>query len=186
MPPLLVPLRSSALVAVHPPAPDEHSPSVYLASLATGSRRAMQSALETIAALLTSGRCTALTLPWPLLRAQHTLAVRAALAECYAPATANKMLSALRGTLKAAWRLGQMATDDYQRAIDLPPVRGETLPRGRALQASFARCSKRAPMIRRPMERATRRFLRCCMAPDFAGPKWWRSTGATTRPKAAN
>ncbi len=95
----------------------------------------MKSALETIATLLTSGRCTALTLPWPLLRAQHTLAVRAALAERYAPATANKMLSALRGTLKAAWRLGQMATDDYQRAIDLPPVRGETLPRGCALSS---------------------------------------------------
>ncbi len=62
----------------------------------------MQSALETIAALLTSGRCTALTLPWPLLRAQHTLAVRASLAERYAPATTNKMLAALRGTLKAA------------------------------------------------------------------------------------
>ena len=128
---------------------DRHAPLVYLASLATGSRRSMHAALETIAALLTGGRCDASTLPWPSLRYQHTAAVRSALAERYAPATANRMLSALKGVLKAAWRLGQMPTDEYQRAIDIPSVRGETLPRGRALSpgelyALFAACSRDA------------------------------------------
>lgn len=125
---------------------DEHPAAVYLASLAYGSRRAMRGALDTVAALLTSGRCDAQTLQWSALRYQHTQAVRAALAERYAPATANKMLAAVRGVLKAAWRLGQMPGEEYQRAADLPAVRGETLPAGRALsvaelRAIFAACA---------------------------------------------
>jgi site-specific recombinase XerD len=35
--------------------------------------------------------------------------------------------------LKAAWNLGQIPTEEYHRAVNLPPVRGESLPRGRAL-----------------------------------------------------
>ena len=67
------------------------------------------------------------------LRYQHTAALRTVLAELYAPATANKMLAALRGVLKEAWRLGNMSAEEYHRAADLPSVRGTTLPRGRAL-----------------------------------------------------
>jgi hypothetical protein len=46
---------------------DQHAPSIYLASLAIGSRRTMRGALETIATVLTGGRCDAFTLPWPRL-----------------------------------------------------------------------------------------------------------------------
>jgi hypothetical protein len=35
------------------------------------------------------------TLDWAVLRFQHTAAIRSQLAERYAPATANKMLSAI-------------------------------------------------------------------------------------------
>ena len=118
---------------------DEQPGAVYLASLSVGSRRTMRAALHTVATLLTGGRCDAFSLQWGALRYQHAAAVRAILAERYAPATANKMLAALRGVLKAAWRLGQIPTDEYQRAVDLAPVRGETLPRGRALAAGEMR-----------------------------------------------
>lgn len=112
---------------------DQHPAAVYLAGLGVGSRRTMRQALDTIAGFLSSGADDALTLPWAELRSQHTDAIRAALADRYRPATANKMLSALRGVLKAAWRLGQMDAETYRRAIDLPPIKGTTLPAGRSV-----------------------------------------------------
>jgi len=129
----LAPAQDLALVAVEALSPDRHPAAVYVSSLAPGSRRTMRQALDVVAGLLTSGQATAETLDWPRLRYQHTQAVRAALAARYAPATANKMLAALRGVLREAWRLGYVSADDYHRAADLPAVRGTTLPRGRAL-----------------------------------------------------
>lgn len=114
---------------------DRHPAAVYLARLAPGSRRTMQDALDRIAGMLTGDRCDRWTLRWNALRYQHTQAVRSKLADQYEPATANKMLSALRGVLKEAWRLGQVDAESYHRAVDLPSVRGESPLRGRALTA---------------------------------------------------
>lgn len=110
-----------------------HPAKVYLATLGAGSRRTMREALNAIASLLTNGTCDALTLDWSKLRYQHTAAVRSVLMEKYSPATANKMLCALRRTLKEARRLGLMAAEDYDRAVDISSVRGTRLLRGRAL-----------------------------------------------------
>jgi site-specific recombinase XerD len=121
------------LLIIRPLAADRHPAAVYLARLAPGSRRTMSEALNTIAGLLTSYGCDMQALDWSALRYQHTAAVRALLADLYAPATANKMLAALRGVLQEAWRLGQMDAEEYRRAADLPSIRGTTLPRGRAL-----------------------------------------------------
>lgn len=105
---------------------DRHPALVYLASLAAGSRRTMRQALDVIAAELTGGRATLLTLPWHQLTYAHTAAVRSALAERYAAATANKMLAALKGVLKEAWRLGYVDAQTFHRAIDLKAVRGDS------------------------------------------------------------
>jgi hypothetical protein len=63
-------------------------------------------------------RC--LLVPWAALRFQHTSAIRAQLSEQYKPATVNKMSSALRGTLKAVYDLGQLTSDDDAKAMARP------------------------------------------------------------------
>jgi site-specific recombinase XerD len=112
---------------------DRHPAAVYLARLAPGSRRTMRGSLDTVASILTGGRADAMSVDWAKVRYSHTQAIRTLLAESYAPATANKMLSALRGVLRESWRLGGMSSEDFSRASDLDSVRGERLPRGRAL-----------------------------------------------------
>jgi integrase/recombinase XerC len=124
----------------------ENSPAaVYLASLRPSGRRTMLQKLNEIAQIAspqstsTNGEAAssvkpnAFTLHWHELRYQHTAAIRAVLQEKYKPATANTALSALRQVLKAAWRLGQMSAEEYQRAADQPAIKGKTLLRGRAL-----------------------------------------------------
>lgn len=123
--------------------PDRNPAAVYLRGLAGGhGRRTMRTALNRIAELAggtdADGRpaFTAETMPWHLLRYAHTRAIRETLASSYAPATANKHLSALRGVLREAWRLELLDAETYHRAVDLPGVRGSSLPRGRALEAN--------------------------------------------------
>ena len=130
-PTALAPMPAWDDVAVLSPEPlraDRHPALVYLAKLAPGSRRTMRQALDAIAAIVTQGRADAVTLPWQLLGYAHTAAIRAELAERYAPATANKMLAALRGTLKEAWRLGHLDVETYRRAVDVGAVRRSNVP----------------------------------------------------------
>jgi site-specific recombinase XerD len=108
--------------------------STYLARLAPGSRRGQLAALNTIARLLGKGSADAEGINWASLRYPQTAAIRVALSERYAPNTAKRMLAALRGILKECWRLGLMGHDEYARAADIAPVRGQLPPRGRALK----------------------------------------------------
>jgi integrase len=96
----------------------------YIMGLAAGSRPAQWSALLLVAGLLSGGRCTPLDLPWGEISYLHTNAVRAWLVEHRAPATAKRILAAVRGVLKEAWRLRLMDSEAYHRAIDIKPVRG--------------------------------------------------------------
>lgn len=106
----------------------EHPVVVYLAQLTSeDSVPAMKSSLGKIAALV-DARATAESLPWHQLRFQHTQAIRAALVRSYGPRTVNRMLSALRGVMKAAWQLGQITTDDYRRAMDFKGLKTTGLP----------------------------------------------------------
>ena len=98
------------------PPPSKHPVNVYVKHLGPGSRRAMSDALNTVARLLTDGQLDAQHLPWPALGHEHTAAVRAALAERYAPSNVNKHLSALKGVLRECWRFGYMDAEQYARA----------------------------------------------------------------------
>lgn len=136
------------VIASPPRSLDQHPAAVYLASLSVRSRRTMRGDLNTIAGLLSANAVDAFGLDWTQLRYAHCAAIRTALAERYAHTTANRMLSGLRGVLKAAWRLGQLPTEEYHRAIDLPAIKGETLPGGRLRWANCVPCLECATMVR--------------------------------------
>ncbi len=158
---------SSNLLPARPPAQDRHPALVYLASLSEGSRRTMRASLETIASLVSSDQADAWNLPWHELRYQHTAAIRSELAERYAPATANKMLSAMKGVIKECWRLGYISAEERDRAMDLSPVKGSTLPKGRSLspgerKALFDACAEDEKPVRGARDAALLAILYVC------------------------
>ena len=106
-------------------APDRNPAVVYLASLRSPrSQATMKSALNAVANLVAPGSDLE-SFAWGSLRYSHTQAIRALLASTCGAPTANQRLAALRGTLKAAWRLGYMNSDEYQWAVDFELVRAE-------------------------------------------------------------
>ena len=122
------------LIIIDPLPLDQHPAAVYLASLAPSGRVTQHAALNIIAGLLTSNY-DAFACDWSRIRFQHTTAVRSQLQDQYAPATVNKMLCALRMTLKAAWQLDQMTAEEYLKAASVTSVNGETILAGRGLSA---------------------------------------------------
>ncbi len=113
---------------------DQNPAAIYLASLRSSGRQTMRTGLNVSAHILSNGQHNALSLPWGELRYQHTAALRVQLQERYAPATTNKILSAVRRVLQEAWRLDQIPSEEYQRTIDFKNVSGKRLPKGRALK----------------------------------------------------
>jgi len=120
---------------------------VYLASLTATGRRSMTSRLASIAGLLGYAARPA-AVNWSALRFEHVAALRSRLQESgQSPASVNATICALRGVARAAWHLGQMSAEDYQRIADVRSVRGSRLPAGRALAqgeiaALFEACAR--------------------------------------------
>lgn len=110
-------------------AADKHPALVYLASLAESSRRPMAQSLQVIAGIL--GMDDYLLVPWGAMRYNVSQAIRTQLAEKYSAST-NRHLSALRGVLKEAWRLGYMSAEEYQRAVDLKAIKGQKVKQAEA------------------------------------------------------
>lgn len=108
----------------------------YLAGLAPSGRRGMTTALTQAAEYLTQGAGTIDTTPWQRLRADHVVALKAAMAERgAAPATVNRMVGALRGVARSCWRAGLITADDQQRIRDVPLSKARRLPAGRHVTA---------------------------------------------------
>jgi site-specific recombinase XerD len=93
----------------------------------------MRQSLDAIASVLTNGECDADTLNWASLRYQHTAAVQAVLVEKHSPATAKKMMCALKRVLREARKLGLMDAESYAIAVELPSIKSSKKLRGRAL-----------------------------------------------------
>ena len=128
---------------------DRHPVRVYLASLAPGSRRTMRHALDVVAGLLVPGS-TAVALPWSEVGYQHVAAVRARLAETYAPTTANKVLAALKGVVRQAFALGLTGAEQHARILAVKPVKGSRVMKGRAISQAeltdlFGTCDVTTP-----------------------------------------
>lgn len=152
--------KTEALIVLKPHAISEVSTlhaetnpaAVYLARLGSKSRRVQANALERIVSTLKPGTKAAivdvLSFPWGEMRYQYVQAVMTELRESsLAATTVNRTLSALKGVLQEAWRLGLMNSEDYHRAIDVKSVKSTRLPAGRALtrgelSALFYACSE--------------------------------------------
>jgi integrase/recombinase XerD len=111
---------------------------MYLKSLKSdASYPAQASALDAVAQLMTASVVDRSIFPWTSLTAAHLRAlVPALLRENYGPRTVNRMLSAVKGVLRAAWEAHAIDSDQYQRAMaiegestkDLEPA-GRWVPR---------------------------------------------------------
>ncbi|NEP10891.1 MAG: site-specific integrase [Symploca sp. SIO2C1] len=110
-----------------------HPAAVYLSTLGKGSRSTMRQSLNAIASMLSNGECDHLTLNWAALKYEHTVAVQGVLIERYEPATAQKMMCALRRVLREARKLRLIENEIYEAAVDLPPIKSTKNLRGRAL-----------------------------------------------------
>src|SRR5215216_3409041 len=82
---------------------DQQPALVYLAGLGRSSQRTMWDALTLVSGVLTAGQGSPVTLPWWTLRRQHVNAVRAWLIDHRSVATGQRVMAALRGTLKECW-----------------------------------------------------------------------------------
>ncbi len=133
MPPRLRQGEPESLRLTKPVPLSDHPAEVYLESLAEGSKPTMSHALNTMASIITEGKCDAVTLDWSKLRYKHTSRIRTQLKNRYDSATVNKMISALRRVLKEALRLDLIDYQDYLKAADLGKVAHKPKIRGRAL-----------------------------------------------------
>ena len=133
----------------------DHPAALYLARLAPSSRQTIRCVLGGVAQTLSAGRHTLWSLPWHQVRYPQMSALRAHLAATYAPATANLYMTAVRGVLAECWQLGLLSAEEKARACNLPSIRGERLPAGRAvavgeLRALLRACAEdRGPAARR-------------------------------------
>lgn len=143
----LVPISPIEITSIELLKADQHPVAVYLARLAPRSRIAMASTISVIVRMISNTEIPIEVFPWQSLRYQHVSALRSQLADIYSPARANGCLAALRGVMKECWQLGIITADEYNRIKAVPPVRGERLPKGRALshgeiRTLFLECSK--------------------------------------------
>ena len=121
---------------------------LHLQTIAEGSRRSVASSLHR-AAKIAEGHphANGIRYPWHRATGATLGAVRAGLANGYAPASANASLAGIRGAVRQAWITGEISREGMERRYAaLKAVRGQSAP-GRALSAVevaklFTACAK--------------------------------------------
>ncbi len=97
----------------------------------------MRIALEVAACILSGGGSNANQLPWHKLRQHHMNMLSHFLRSeyhCnYAPATVNRIVTAVRGVLKCCSSLGYMDASIVKITCDIPPIRGKSSRASRIL-----------------------------------------------------
>lgn len=128
---IVVGAKRGARDRVIPPGAPAHA---YIESLAESARPSMRSGLDVVANMLDRSK-DCYTFPWGLLNAQMVAAVVPRLKERYAARSVNRMISAVRGVLRACWESGTITPDQQARLYSrletistaaLPPA-GRTL-----------------------------------------------------------
>ncbi len=95
----------------------------YLAKVGAGSRRTVQQSFTSLASMLAGEGADPHKVKWEQLTRADTVKLRTLLKEKFAPATANKMLSVLRGTLRAARDMRMMKEGEFQTAASLELIK---------------------------------------------------------------
>ena len=115
---------------------DQNPAAVYLSGKSKSGRIALEKSLANVADWLI-GVPDPFAVNWAALRFQHVNAIKTRMQESetppYKPATINKYLCAIRGTLKAAYQLDQISLEDYHKAKSIDGLKVDNLPAGRAL-----------------------------------------------------
>ncbi len=106
---------------------------VYLTDLAKKGRFAIRGSLDVVAQRL--GYVDARTAPWHEMKAEHVAALRSWLSGTFEPTTANRHLSALKGTLRVAWQLGQIRGGTFAKILSVKAIRKSSGPLGRSLSS---------------------------------------------------
>jgi integrase len=110
---------------------------LYLGSLKGAGRRTQKQALRLAVNFWTGNpQRRPEHFSWHRLTYEHLATLRSWLEHKYAPATANRVLSAVRQVVRHAWRCGFLERDEMERVIDVRSVRGRSLPRGREVPSA--------------------------------------------------
>lgn len=109
----------------------DHPVALYLASLSPGSRPTQILALRHVARFW---GCSPWDLPWHGLTRANLLVIRSWVRDTWAPATANRILTAARMVVRACVDLGRLTVAEAEGIVRIPSVKGSRCPSGRALE----------------------------------------------------
>ncbi len=102
--------------------PKSNAAAAYLITLGVGSRSVVSARLKKIVGFFDSSGCSLYDFSWEKLTPAQTLALHKHLVRD-SPKNAPEIISALRGVLLEAVKIGQMKEDDYDLVSHLPTIR---------------------------------------------------------------